>query len=48
MDIAKTMNGLSVNEISSDIIENELKKVVEQQSGSTKTKLWIEHGSKKG
>lgn len=42
------MNRLNISEISSDIIENELRKVVEKHSGSTNNKLWIEHGSKKG
>lgn len=44
----ETMNGLNIDEISDDLIKKELKEVVKRQLGSSKYKLWVEHGSKKG
>lgn len=41
-------DALNIDEISGDLIKKELQNVVEKQLRTTKYKMGIEHGSKKG
>lgn len=42
------MARLNVDEIFGDLQKKEIKKVAVERLGSSKYKLWIEHGSNKG